>query len=159
MRVKANMAVKGRGIVTVVEDTLQQQTQVGDVLTDGTCEWEVTGAELAGLRRVQDEVTLHLRGVNNTDRESFPDVNTELSVKPKPLLDQKIADLTVREAIEIVVKQSDERVDLAVTLKKLGTALTHLELRIGDDDEHARMDAFKHLRETFNEIPPKWFHR
>lgn len=72
------------------------------------------------------------------------------------LLDMTVANITVRDAIEVFISQSAERIELADVLRALDKALMKLELHLHQD---GRQSAFKELRETFNRIKPKWFHK
>lgn len=152
MRVIHVYSVKGRGPIAVV-DLLLPGLRLNDILSDGKRSWILTGIESA---RDGGNPGLLLKEVEEGAIRTHPEKGAELTLKPPPLMKQKVGNLTVEEAIEVFRKSVKERSELAGHLKRLQSAIMHLELHMDKDD---RMQAFKDLRETFNRIPPKWLHK
>jgi hypothetical protein len=142
------------GGTIVVVDNLPSEVRLGDIITNGEHEWFVVGAE--GVSP-EHETGLALKEVSANN--IYPTAGEKLTLKPRPILDQELGRITVRNFIEIQERLSKERQDLATILKDLDKAIMHLELELIDSTPSSRMEAFKLLRETFNAIPPKWFHR
>ncbi len=76
------------------------------------------------------------------------------------LLDQEVGRVTLRNFLDILGRESKERIELAGVLRDLNKAIDGVECSNEADDSRAekRMAALKNLRDTFNRIPPKWFH-
>lgn len=82
------------------------------------------------------------------------------AIKERSLLQQEVGKITLGEFLDALGRESKERVELAGILRNLSRAIDGMELSNVADDSRAekRMAALKNLRETFNRIPPKWFH-
>lgn len=78
-------------------------------------------------------------------------------IKVKGILDEMVGKITLGEFLDVLGRESKERMELAGVLRSINTALDTLEL-----DLHGRgdqtMTKLKNLRDAFNRIPPKWFH-
>jgi len=76
------------------------------------------------------------------------------------LLDREVGKVTLREFLDALGRESVERRELSGVLRDLNRAIDRMECANEADDSRAekRMSALKNLRETFNRIPPKWFH-
>lgn len=145
MRVKSVHHRHGApGSIVVVED-IPRSVQPGDTLRCGEREWYIVNVEYG-----HGPPALILKG------RPFPEEGDKLEWDPPDLLDRPLKALTVREAIEILAHESKERQELSKLLKAMQHALNVHEMAINTDN---RMNTFKLLRETFNKIPPKWFHK
>lgn len=152
MRVIHVYSVKGRGPIVVV-DLLPPGLRLNDILSDGRRSWILTGIESA---RDGGNPGLLLKEVEEGAIRTHPEEGAELTLQPTPLMKQKVGNITVEEAIEVFRRSVKERSELAGHLKKLQSAIMHLELHMGQED---RMAAFKEMHEAFNAIPPKWLHK
>lgn len=77
--------------------------------------------------------------------------------KESSLLDQEVGKVTLRDLLDVLARESAERVILAKDLQELNAAINELELNMhGAGDK--MMAKLKKLRDAFNRIPPKWFH-
>jgi len=156
MKVQDVIDIKGRGTVVVVEFIQGDKiVKVGDILTDGKGDWRITGVELSSPIHSRDDVGLIL---NRIDGIGPPDKGAELALKPVPLLDQELGRVTLRQFLDAFAKDQADRVELAGALQKLGHAVNHLELVL-DKEHDVRHAGLKQMREAFNCISPKWFHR
>jgi hypothetical protein len=76
------------------------------------------------------------------------------------ILEEKLSNITMRQFLEVWAKEQQDRAELAKLLQDFGTCLNAIELSLlpgrSNDVVHA---ALKNLRETYNKIPLKWFHR
>lgn len=157
MKVWDVIDIKGRGTVTVVTFYHSEKiVKVGDILTDGKGDWRVTGVELSSPTKHPNDVGLIL---NRIDGIGPPDKSTELVVKRVPLLDQELGRVTLRQFLDVWAKDQKDRVELAGELQKLGNAINMMELSVHHEAADVRMQALKGLREAYNRISPKWFHR
>lgn len=71
------------------------------------------------------------------------------------LLDQEVGKVTLRDFLDVLGRNSKERVELAGILRDLNGAIDGVECTLYRPEATKKL---KHLRETFNRIPPKWFH-
>jgi hypothetical protein len=153
MKVKDVHTIKGRGTVVVV-DELPGNVGVGDDLVCGKYGWRIRGIEWGGTSRPRVNAGLILNG----HVADMPEEGDELKHKPRELLDEKLGAITLRQLLEALERQSAERQELATILKDLNRAIDSLERGVGGDNPNL-MALFKQMREAFNAIPPKWFHR
>lgn len=73
------------------------------------------------------------------------------------LLNQEVGKVTLRDFLDVLGRESKERVELAGILRDINTAINELELNMhGKGDQ--MMTRLKRLRDAFNRIPPRWFH-
>ncbi len=163
MKVKQQFDIKGRGTIIVVED-FPRTVCVGDKVYRGKKSWTIKGCELGGVGK---DVGLLLSGPMG----GLPIEGDKLHTQPDTVLDMELGRITLRQFLEVWAKDQKDRVELAGILQKvsvainvLETKLTHIGVIVPGAEENRRTvsdrkAAFKELREAFNKIPPKWFHR
>ena len=152
MKVTAIRHIKGRGHLIVV-DELPGNIKPKDILVTGNGgQWRICSIELQGGRHPRIGACLALNG----HVDDLPLEGNVLSLKPREVLKEKLSAITVEEFLEVWTKDQKDRVELAGVLKELNQTIDALEIGIGGTRE---MGLFKQMREAFNKIPPKWFHR
>ena len=76
------------------------------------------------------------------------------------LLEEKLSNITLGEFLEVWTKDQQDRQELVGILQELGQTINMVELTISlQKGKEQQQAALKRMRETFNQIPPKWFHR
>lgn len=160
MKVLSTYTVKGEGTIIVV-DNCPPEVRLGDVVTNGTREWIIIGADsVIPPKSHHYETGLALKEVGGGALiQAYPDEGEELTVKKLPLMEREVGRCTLGELVEVLGRASKEQQDLAVVLKDLVKAIMHLEMNINSKHQNVRMKAIKDVRETFNRIPPKWLHQ
>jgi hypothetical protein len=157
MKVKEVITRKGNNTLVVI-DELPYEAKLGSLLSDGERTWRITGAEGFGPplglhRRRGHEVSLILKELDGGD--TLPEVGDELVLKEKDLLDEEVGKVTLRQFLEVWQRDQKDRIELAEALLGLHRAINAHECIVPN---HA-MHTLKALREAFNAIPPKWFHK
>lgn len=145
MKIKTSRLIKGQGVLVGFE-SLDEDIGLGDTLVHEELAWRVID-----VQRKVGKLLLDGKG-------GIPAPGLEVRVVKPDLLDQPLKSITLRQFLDVWAKDQKDRMELADALRVLNKAIDRLELNMHGDGD-AMMSNLKNVREAFNAIPPKWFHR